>query len=199
MMGRAKDKKSLPSTISDIVDALGGWRQAWSLVKPRGSTVAGIIFLVITILFFPSQQWDGGILGSGDAAQREEGTVTPPPPVATSSPESTPEKSPDENAENTATSATTTTQDIEDTQRLNPEVNNNDEGNTPVGTPPPVDGGARGGYGQTPQSSTPEYQQNAPQTSQQNTTETSTQDNSTMRQDSNPTSSPVTTSSPQRS
>lgn len=45
------------SYITKIIETLGGWKQAWSLVKPSTSTTVMAIVLFILVIFFPENQW----------------------------------------------------------------------------------------------------------------------------------------------
>lgn len=45
------------SYITKIIETLGGWKQAWSLVKPSTSTTVMAIVLFVLVIFFPEHQW----------------------------------------------------------------------------------------------------------------------------------------------
>lgn len=45
------------SYITKIIETLGGWKKAWSLVKPSTSTTVMAIVLFILVIFFPENQW----------------------------------------------------------------------------------------------------------------------------------------------
>lgn len=43
--------------ITKIIETLGGWKKAWSLVKPSTSTTVMAIVLFVLVIFFPEHQW----------------------------------------------------------------------------------------------------------------------------------------------
>ena len=45
------------SYITEIIESLGGWKKAWSLVKPSTSTTVMAIVLFVLVIFFPEHQW----------------------------------------------------------------------------------------------------------------------------------------------
>ena len=45
------------SYITKIIETLGGWKKAWSLVKPSTSTAVMAIVLFVLVIFFPEHQW----------------------------------------------------------------------------------------------------------------------------------------------
>lgn len=45
------------SYITKIIETLGGWKKAWSLVKPSTSTTVMAIVLFVLVIFFPENQW----------------------------------------------------------------------------------------------------------------------------------------------
>lgn len=45
------------SYITKIIETLGGWKKAWSLVKPSRSTAIMAIILAVLFFFFPEHQW----------------------------------------------------------------------------------------------------------------------------------------------
>lgn len=45
------------SYITKIIETLGGWKKAWSLVKPSRSTAIMAIILSVLFFLFPEHQW----------------------------------------------------------------------------------------------------------------------------------------------
>lgn len=138
------------SYITKIIETLGGWKKAWSLVKPSTSTTVMAIVLFVLVIFFPEHQWQ---------SQEDKDEVSHP--LFTQN----------QQVEETKTSSTpqeTTTTEVED------DTNNEGDTDTSVQDTPPTsevegddsynDQGSNESY--TPQPSQQESVHNAPDDTQ---------------------------------
>lgn len=125
------------SKIKTIIDTLGGWKKAWSLVKPSTSTTVMAIVLFILVIFFPENQWQSQ--GDKDEAshplftqtqQVEENETTSPPHTTTP----TTEVEDDTDSKETAD---TSVQDTPPTSDMGNDDSYNDQGNNGSYTPQP--------------------------------------------------------------
>lgn len=170
-----KDRKNLRQKISDTVEALGGWSAAWRIISPRMSTVILVVVLIASIVLFPSDRWDGDLLGSkkfGDDKTVTE-TFTPPVHAPTAG---------DSSSTSTSVSPTESSTVPEPTVSDSPVSEVPSDMNTPtIGSDPavgntggaqpqssynqPQGGGANPGYSNTPSYTPRQTPQRSPQSS----------------------------------
>lgn len=121
-----------------VIDALGGWKRAFALIKPSTSTTVMILTLVTLVIFFPENQWGW-----------EDGEPTSPPARTTST--TTPSTA-DTDPEPVQTQAPTQTSTQPETVETPAETENTNTWQTPT-----YDGSDSTQY--TEQTSTPQQQQ----------------------------------------
>lgn len=102
------------SYITKIIETLGGWKKAWSLVKPSTSTTVMAIVLFVLVIFFPEHQWQ---------SQEDKDEASHPLFTQTQQVEET---------KTTSTPQTTTTTEVED------DTNNEETDDTSVQDTPPT-------------------------------------------------------------
>lgn len=84
-----------------VIDALGGWKRAFALIKPSTSTTVMILTLVTLVVFFPGNQWGW-----------EDGEPTSPP-ARTTSTTTPPAKDPEPEQTQAPTQTTTQPETVE--------------------------------------------------------------------------------------
>ena len=138
------------SYITKIIETLGGWKQAWSLVKPSTSTTVMAIVLFILVIFFPENQWQS----QEDKDEASHPLFTQNQQVEENETSSTPHTTPTTEAEDDTDSKETADTSVKDTPPTS-EVENDDSYN---------DQGSNGSY--TPQPSQQESVHNTPDNTQ---------------------------------
>lgn len=124
------------SYITKIIETLGGWKKAWSLVKPSTSTTVMAIVLFVLVIFFPEHQWqsqedkDEASHPLFNQTQQVEETKTSSTPQETT----TTQVEEDTNNEETAD---TSVQDTPPTSEVENDDSYNDQGSNESYAPQP--------------------------------------------------------------
>ena len=123
------------SYITKIIETLGGWKQAWSLVKPSTSTTVMAIVLFVLVIFFPENQWQSQ--EDKDEASHPLFTQTQQvEETETSTPQETTTTQVEEDTDNEE-SADTSVQDTPPTSEVENDDSYNDQGSNESYTPQP--------------------------------------------------------------
>ena len=109
------------SKIKTIIDTLGGWKKAWSLVKPSSSTTIMAVALAVLVALYPEHHWsteDDNKTQSQPAVvhtdKGESGEKNTPSPLATRE-ENTETNTEETSVQNNDTSETTNLPDSDST------------------------------------------------------------------------------------
>lgn len=124
------------SYITKIIETLGGWKQAWSLVKPSTSTTVMAIVLFILVIFFPEHQWQS----QEDKDEASHPLFTQTQQVEENETSSTPQETTTTQVEddtNNEESADTSVQDTPPTSEVENDDSYNDQGSNESYAPQP--------------------------------------------------------------
>lgn len=124
------------SYITKIIETLGGWKKAWSLVKPSTSTTVMAIVLFILVIFFPEHQWQA----QEDKDEASHPLFNQTQQVEENETSSTPHTTPTTQVEDSTNNEETTdasTQDAIPTSEVDNDDSYNDQENNGSYTPQP--------------------------------------------------------------
>lgn len=125
------------SYITKIIETLGGWKKAWSLVKPSTSTTVMAIVLFILVIFFPENQWQS----QGDKDEASHPLFTQNQQVeeekTSSTPHTTTPTTEVEDNTNNEETADTSVEDTPPTSEVGNDDSYNDQGNNESYAPHP--------------------------------------------------------------